>query len=126
MVTSYVSGGRLPSPDHVPRMEALPQNEEDNENEQAQEERDALGRLRREYFPRVHPFIRYTGKKFQARYRLTKELAGALADFYGESEYAPWGMPMGGGLSHRDRVSKKTSKFRQKLESMIGNIKKSQ
>lgn len=65
---------------------------------------DALGRLRREYFPRIHPFERYREDKFQARYRLTKELAGALADHFGQSEFATSGRPMGGGMSHRDRV----------------------
>lgn len=68
--------------------------------------RDMVGRMRREYFPRIHPFLRYHEAKFQARYRLSKEIARNLADEFGRSQYATWGMPMGGGLSHQDRVTK--------------------
>lgn len=67
-------------------------------------ERDVLGRRRREYFDRIQPFERYREDKFQARYRLTKEIAGELADDFGQSDFATSGRPMGGGLSHRDRV----------------------
>ena len=69
------------------------------------EARDAIGRLPREYYDRIHPFERYTDAKFLARYRLTKELAGRLADDFGESAFATFGRSRGGGLSHRDRVS---------------------
>lgn len=67
--------------------------------------RDRLGRIRREYYPRIHPLERYREKKFQARYRLSKNVAAALADDFGNSQYATCGRAWGGGISHRDRVS---------------------
>lgn len=67
---------------------------------------DSLGRRPREYFARVHPFQRYSDRKFQARYRVTKNIAAVLADDFGASDFANSGRPDGGGLSHRDQVCK--------------------
>ena len=68
-------------------------------------ERDVLGRLRREYYERIHPFERYTDAKFIARYRINKVLAAELADEFGQSDFATRGTLSGGGLSHHDQVS---------------------
>ena len=78
--------------------EFLPENEADIQ-------RDVLGRYRREYYPRVHPFEWYREAKFVSRYRLSKNIAAALADEFGRSEFATSGRSAGGGLSHRDRVN---------------------
>lgn len=87
-------------------MDVVLRHEEFDENEQQRiVERDRLGRVMREYFPRIHPLERYSETKFQARYRLTRNMAAALADVFGRSEFATSGRQWGGGLTHRDRVS---------------------
>lgn len=91
-------------------MERLQTYREFEENDVDEPARDALGRRRREFFNRIHPFDRYSEVKFQARYRLSKNLAAALADDFGNSGYSNSGRPDGGGLSHRDRVSRYTKK----------------
>lgn len=78
-------------------------------------ERDRLGRIRREYYPQIHPLERYREKKFQARYRLSKNMAAYLADDFGESKYAMCGRPWGGGISHRDRVSNSQKNEKKKI-----------
>lgn len=87
------------------KMERLFEYGEFDEERDVIYQRDRLGRIRREYFPRIHPLERYREKKFQARYRLSKNTAAALADDFGGSEYATCGRAWGGGIPHRDRVS---------------------
>lgn len=67
--------------------------------------RDRIGRVIREFYPRIRPFERYSEKKFQARYRLTRNMAAAMGDEFSRSEFATNGRQWGGGMSHRDRVS---------------------
>lgn len=88
----------------VSKMERLLAHNEYNDVENLNIAYDTLGRLRRQYYPRIHPLERYTEKKFQARYRLTKNIAAAMADDFGLSEHSTAGLPGGGAISHRDRV----------------------
>jgi hypothetical protein len=64
-------------------------------------DRDALGRRRREYFPRVHPMERYNDAKFQSRYRLPKELVRGLSARFAAS---PYHNSSYSGLPAEDRV----------------------
>ena len=64
---------------------------------------DALGRLPKEYRQLTHPFGEFTDRKFQLRYRVTKDTANDVIDHMREvipeQESA-----RGGGLSLDDKV----------------------
>lgn len=61
--------------------------------------------IRKTYFPHINPMLHFSDKKFQKRYRFSKDIERDLATQYGNSEFCSTQLDTkGGGLSADERV----------------------